>query len=146
MSLRISLSTLAQSFNIQFASGENGKAFEKETLDTFTTTLPSLRVQFRRRWLDNWINKLFLNPNKIKIVKYRWYSVSCPPLTVQHPGILSGVDCNKDQTIVISFKHVQKEFKRGVCNKQVFNGLWSHFFKFITTHGCCKQGANSKGA
>lgn len=49
MSLRISLSTLLQSFNIQFAPGENGEAFENQTLDTFTTTLPQLKVQFQRR-------------------------------------------------------------------------------------------------
>lgn len=49
MSLRISLSTLIQSFNIQLAPGESGEAFEKHTLDTFTTTLPSLQLQFKRR-------------------------------------------------------------------------------------------------
>lgn len=49
LSLRISLSTLAQSYNIQFATGETGKAFEKETRVTFTTTLPPLRLQFERR-------------------------------------------------------------------------------------------------
>lgn len=49
MSLRISLSTLLQSFNIQLAPGESGENFEKKTLDTFTTTLPSLKVQFQLR-------------------------------------------------------------------------------------------------
>ncbi|CAG8213831.1 unnamed protein product [Penicillium olsonii] len=49
LSLRISLSTLVQSFNIGFAPGETGEAFEKQTLDTFTTTLPSLRLEFQRR-------------------------------------------------------------------------------------------------
>ncbi|KAJ5348692.1 uncharacterized protein N7506_001945 [Penicillium brevicompactum] len=49
MSLRISLSTLLQSFNIQFAPGESGENFEKKTLDTFTTTLPSFKVQFQLR-------------------------------------------------------------------------------------------------
>ncbi|CAG8114794.1 unnamed protein product [Penicillium olsonii] len=49
LSLRVSLSTLVQSFNIGFAPDETGEAFEKQTLDTFTTTLPSLRLEFQRR-------------------------------------------------------------------------------------------------
>lgn len=49
LSLRISVSTLAQLYNIQFAPGETGKAFEQETQDTFTTTLPPLQIQFQRR-------------------------------------------------------------------------------------------------
>ncbi|CAG7921899.1 unnamed protein product [Penicillium olsonii] len=49
LSLRVSLSVLVQTFNIEFAPGETGEAFEKQTLDTFTTTLPSLRLEFQRR-------------------------------------------------------------------------------------------------
>ncbi|KAJ5154854.1 Cytochrome P450 [Penicillium coprophilum] len=49
MSLRISLSTLAQLFHIQFGPGETGEAFETETRDTFTTTLPPLQIQFQPR-------------------------------------------------------------------------------------------------
>ncbi|RDW90562.1 cytochrome P450 [Aspergillus mulundensis] len=49
MSLRISVSKLAQRFHVRFAEGENGGDFERRTLDTFTTTLPPLRIQFVRR-------------------------------------------------------------------------------------------------
>ncbi|KAL4764898.1 cytochrome P450 [Aspergillus foveolatus] len=49
MSLRISVSKLAQLYDIHFAPGENGELFETRTLDTFTTTLPPLHVQFLRR-------------------------------------------------------------------------------------------------
>lgn len=49
LSLRISVSTPAQQYNIKFAPGETGKAFENETQDTFTTTLPPLQTQFQRR-------------------------------------------------------------------------------------------------
>ncbi|KAL4958584.1 cytochrome P450 [Aspergillus filifer] len=49
MSLRISVSKLAQLYDISFAPGETGELFETKTLDTFTTTLPPLNVQFVRR-------------------------------------------------------------------------------------------------
>lgn len=49
MSLRISVSKLAQLYDIHFAPGETGELFETRTLDTFTTTLPPLHVQFLRR-------------------------------------------------------------------------------------------------
>ncbi|KXG46361.1 Cytochrome P450 [Penicillium griseofulvum] len=49
MSLRISLSTLAQLFHIQFGPDETGEAFETETRDTFTTTLAPLQIQFQPR-------------------------------------------------------------------------------------------------
>ncbi|KAL4801865.1 cytochrome P450 [Aspergillus unguis] len=46
MSLRISVSKLAQLFDMRFAPGETGELFETKTMDTFTTTLPPLNVQF----------------------------------------------------------------------------------------------------
>ncbi|KAJ5546438.1 hypothetical protein N7494_004023 [Penicillium frequentans] len=49
MSLRISVSRLVQLYDVKFAPGETGHAFETETLDTFTTTLPPLQIQFQRR-------------------------------------------------------------------------------------------------
>ncbi|KAL4968677.1 cytochrome P450 [Aspergillus stella-maris] len=49
MSLRISISKLAQLYDISFAPGETGELFETKTLDTFTTTLPPLNIQFVRR-------------------------------------------------------------------------------------------------
>lgn len=49
LSLRISVSTLAQQYDIAFASGETGEKFEKEALDTFTTTLPPLNLRFSKR-------------------------------------------------------------------------------------------------
>ncbi|BCS28549.1 cytochrome P450 [Aspergillus puulaauensis] len=49
MSLRISVSKLAQRYNISFGLGETGELFETKTLDTFTTTLPPLHVQFSLR-------------------------------------------------------------------------------------------------
>ncbi|KAF7596101.1 hypothetical protein BBP40_003363 [Aspergillus hancockii] len=49
LSLRIATSTIAQQYNISFAPGETGEAFEKGALDTFTTTLPPVQVQFQRR-------------------------------------------------------------------------------------------------
>ena len=49
MSLRISLSMIAQNFDVSFASGETGEEFEKEILDTFTVTLPSLQLRFTPR-------------------------------------------------------------------------------------------------
>ena len=49
MSLRIAVSRIAQQFDITFAPGETGVNFDKEAMDTFTTTLPPLLVQFNRR-------------------------------------------------------------------------------------------------
>ena len=49
LSLRVSVSTLAQRYDIAFAPGETGDKFEKETLDTFTTTLPPLHLRFAKR-------------------------------------------------------------------------------------------------
>lgn len=49
MSLRISISTVMQKFSVEFAKGETGEEFDKGAMDTFTTTLPPLRVQFQRR-------------------------------------------------------------------------------------------------
>lgn len=46
MSLRIALSTLVQNFDISFATGENGAAFENDDLDTFVVTLPPLHITF----------------------------------------------------------------------------------------------------
>ncbi|KAH8758341.1 cytochrome P450 67 [Diaporthe sp. PMI_573] len=46
MSLRIALATLVQNFDISFAEGEDGTAFEKEALDTFVVTLPPLHIIF----------------------------------------------------------------------------------------------------
>jgi cytochrome P450 len=46
MSLRISLSMIAQNFDVSFAPGETGEAFEKELMDTFTVTLPALQLRF----------------------------------------------------------------------------------------------------
>lgn len=49
MSLRISLSMVAQNFDVSFAPGETGEAFENEILDTFTVTLPPLQLRFTPR-------------------------------------------------------------------------------------------------
>lgn len=49
MSLRISLSMVAQNFDVSFALGETGEAFENEMLDTFTVTLPPLQLRFTPR-------------------------------------------------------------------------------------------------
>lgn len=46
LSLRIALSTLVQNFEISFAEGEDGTAFEKEALDTFVVTLTPLHIVF----------------------------------------------------------------------------------------------------
>lgn len=45
MSLRIALAMLIQEFNVSFAPGETGVAFEDEPLDTFVVTLPPLYLQ-----------------------------------------------------------------------------------------------------
>ncbi|EED16249.1 benzoate 4-monooxygenase cytochrome P450, putative [Talaromyces stipitatus ATCC 10500] len=48
-SLRIAISVIAQQYNVAFAENETGDDFDKNALDTFTTTLPPLQVQFSRR-------------------------------------------------------------------------------------------------
>jgi hypothetical protein len=49
LSLRTSLSMIALSFDVSFAPGETGEAFDNEMLDTFTVTLPPLQLQFNQR-------------------------------------------------------------------------------------------------
>ena len=49
LSLRMSLSMIALIFDVSFASGETGEAFDDEMLDTFTVTLPPLQLQFNPR-------------------------------------------------------------------------------------------------
>ncbi|KAI2629259.1 putative benzoate 4-monooxygenase cytochrome P450 [Hypomontagnella submonticulosa] len=49
MSLRITLSKLAQHFDLSFAPGETGETFDKEVKDTFTITLQPLMLQFTPR-------------------------------------------------------------------------------------------------
>ncbi|OAK99635.1 cytochrome P450 [Phaeosphaeriaceae sp. SRC1lsM3a] len=49
LSLRTSLSMIAQSFDVSFAPGETGHTFDKEMLDTFTVTLPPLQLRFTPR-------------------------------------------------------------------------------------------------
>jgi hypothetical protein len=48
-SLRIAISVIAQQYNVTFAEKETGDDFDRNALDTFTTTLPPLQVQFSRR-------------------------------------------------------------------------------------------------
>jgi hypothetical protein len=40
---------IAQNFDVTFAPGEDGKNFEDKILDTFTVTLPPLRLVFTPR-------------------------------------------------------------------------------------------------
>jgi hypothetical protein len=40
---------IAQNFDVSFAPGEDGHNFDKEILDTFTVTLPPLKLQFAPR-------------------------------------------------------------------------------------------------
>ncbi|GCB28196.1 tryprostatin B 6-hydroxylase [Aspergillus awamori] len=49
ISLRTSISTIAQQYNFSFAPGETGEAFETGAQDTFTTSLPPLQLAFQRR-------------------------------------------------------------------------------------------------
>ncbi|OOF92465.1 hypothetical protein ASPCADRAFT_153077 [Aspergillus carbonarius ITEM 5010] len=49
LSLRTSVSTIAQQYNFSFAPGETGETFETGALDTFTTSLPPLQLEFSRR-------------------------------------------------------------------------------------------------
>ncbi|KAF3038407.1 hypothetical protein E8E11_005959 [Didymella keratinophila] len=49
LSLRIALSTIVQNFDISFSPEETGEKFDKEVLDTFTVTLPPLKLRFQPR-------------------------------------------------------------------------------------------------
>jgi len=49
ITLRSSLSRMAQEFNVALAPGETGENFDKEALDTLSTTLPPLMVQVTAR-------------------------------------------------------------------------------------------------
>lgn len=49
MSLRTSLTMIAQNFDVAFAPGEDGVTFDNEMLDTFTVTLPPLKLMFTPR-------------------------------------------------------------------------------------------------
>ncbi|POS73776.1 hypothetical protein DHEL01_v207829 [Diaporthe helianthi] len=49
LSLRISLSRVLREFDVSFAPGEDGEAFDRDAKDTFTTTLPPMMIQFTKR-------------------------------------------------------------------------------------------------
>ncbi|KAH8203627.1 hypothetical protein TruAng_002157 [Truncatella angustata] len=49
ISLRISIAKIAQQFDISFAPGEDGSKFDNGALETFTTILPPLMMQFLPR-------------------------------------------------------------------------------------------------
>lgn len=49
MQLRGVISLIAMKFDLDFAPGETGVAFDTEALDTFTMTLPPLKVLFKER-------------------------------------------------------------------------------------------------
>ncbi|KIY02691.1 uncharacterized protein Z520_01156 [Fonsecaea multimorphosa CBS 102226] len=49
MELRMVLSRVALGFDISFADGEDGVKFDAEVMDTFTLTLPPLKMKFTRR-------------------------------------------------------------------------------------------------
>lgn len=49
MSLRIALSRVLREFDVAFAPGETGEAFDRDAQDTFTTTLPPVLVRFTKR-------------------------------------------------------------------------------------------------
>jgi hypothetical protein len=49
MSLRIAISKIAQHFDVSFAPGETGEEFDQGAQETFTTTLPPLKLQFTPR-------------------------------------------------------------------------------------------------
>ncbi|KAK7949098.1 uncharacterized protein PG986_009984 [Apiospora aurea] len=46
MTLRIALFAIIQNFKVSFAPGETGAVFDNEALDTFTTTIQPLKLQF----------------------------------------------------------------------------------------------------
>ncbi|KAF3020671.1 hypothetical protein E8E14_013057 [Neopestalotiopsis sp. 37M] len=49
LSIRAALSLILLQFDVSFAPGENGKAFDEDFLDTFTVTLPPLQLRFTPR-------------------------------------------------------------------------------------------------
>ncbi|OTA99056.1 hypothetical protein M426DRAFT_325461 [Hypoxylon sp. CI-4A] len=49
LTLRIAISTLLQTYDVSFAPGETGEAFDRDARDTFTTSLKPLMLQFSRR-------------------------------------------------------------------------------------------------
>lgn len=49
MSLRIALSRVLREFDVAFAPGETGEAFDRDAQDTFTTTLPPVMIKFTKR-------------------------------------------------------------------------------------------------
>ncbi|KAI0376530.1 putative benzoate 4-monooxygenase cytochrome P450 [Hypomontagnella monticulosa] len=49
LSLRITISCLAQHFDIAFAPGETGETFEEDIKETFTMALPPVMLQFSQR-------------------------------------------------------------------------------------------------
>jgi len=49
LSLRIALSVILRCFDVGFAPGETGKAFEHDALDTLTVVLPPLLLRFTAR-------------------------------------------------------------------------------------------------
>jgi len=49
LSLRTRISSIVMNFDVSFAEGETGETFDKEALDTFTTTLPALQLRFTPR-------------------------------------------------------------------------------------------------
>lgn len=49
MTMRIVLSRFAQECTVNFAAGEDGVEFEAGAMDTFTTTLLPLQLEFHKR-------------------------------------------------------------------------------------------------
>ncbi|GME27678.1 cytochrome p450 [Neofusicoccum parvum] len=49
VTLRMAISQISLHYDVSFAPGEDGEKFDSEALDTFTTTLPPLMVQFTPR-------------------------------------------------------------------------------------------------
>lgn len=49
LSLRIALARTLREFDVAFAPGETGEAFDRDAKDTFTTTLPPMMLQFTKR-------------------------------------------------------------------------------------------------
>ncbi|CAI6342209.1 unnamed protein product [Periconia digitata] len=54
MSMRTTISCIAQTFDISFASGETGDAFDTDRKDAFTTVLKPLNLVFTKR--EKWAN------------------------------------------------------------------------------------------
>jgi hypothetical protein len=49
MSMRIAISSIVQNFDIRFAPGETGQAFQNDRKDVFTTVLQPLNICFLPR-------------------------------------------------------------------------------------------------